>query len=625
MEKIYKSIGRYQITAYLLIMGLLILPSTGIAETEELSEIGGAYEFLGPGIRPLGMGGAFVAVADDLNAIRSNPAGLSLQKRRNIEMVYLKPFNLDGIHYSTFEFLLPMSVTSGAMGLGLQFQMNRDMYGTDIYGNNTGELSQYYVKFSAGYGQSISRWLSIGGNVNLYHSSPEIKSNGAGFNAGVLITPIPNLSLAVAGINLVAPIKAYDNWEHQPRNITAGASYRITAISFLEQMTLACDVEHLSSSLRRLLIGVEGRYSATQWNTALVFRAGWQQPLDSKEESNFTFGFGIMNKQPRAQFQLDYAFVNHSVLQSTNLMTALNVHFGPYMDVIRKQRKAYKYFHNSAQMAGSGKSKDAMESWTRGVEELEAAAMLETPAAEHAKVMNVAQRVAKFHNSGVDAYDNGNLSEAWYKLSSGSKLNPKLEDYSHPLIDSIKERAEEEMKVVLDGGFADFRLSVEVEIQEEGLEISGSVKESLKRELGKRFFVRTDGELKIKGYANSKRGELQLSLDAEDSTGASETIQGSGSAQNSDALVQDLVRRVVEQYPLYVGTVSEITSENQIKIDMGTTHGLKKGSKCIVYSADQIKAIIQILDVPENSLSIAEISEQIDTTSIKIGYRVQTR
>ena len=43
---------------------------------------------IGMGARALGMGGAFVAVADDANAIYYNPAGLAYMEGRNITSLY---------------------------------------------------------------------------------------------------------------------------------------------------------------------------------------------------------------------------------------------------------------------------------------------------------------------------------------------------------------------------------------------------------------------------------------------------------------------------------------------------------------------------------------------------------
>lgn len=52
-----------------------------------------------PGVRPQGMGGAFVAVADDVNSIFYNPAGLALIKNRQVQITHTDLYGL-GIDYN---------------------------------------------------------------------------------------------------------------------------------------------------------------------------------------------------------------------------------------------------------------------------------------------------------------------------------------------------------------------------------------------------------------------------------------------------------------------------------------------------------------------------------------------
>lgn len=47
-----------------------------------------------PGVRPPAMGGAFVAVADDINAIYYNPAGLALLTKRQVAVTHSDSFSL---------------------------------------------------------------------------------------------------------------------------------------------------------------------------------------------------------------------------------------------------------------------------------------------------------------------------------------------------------------------------------------------------------------------------------------------------------------------------------------------------------------------------------------------------
>ena len=60
------------------------------------------------GTRPLGMGGAFIAVADDANTITWNPAGLPALRRTEFTTTYADLYNL-GITQSYIGFVRPFS------------------------------------------------------------------------------------------------------------------------------------------------------------------------------------------------------------------------------------------------------------------------------------------------------------------------------------------------------------------------------------------------------------------------------------------------------------------------------------------------------------------------------------
>ena len=50
----------------------------------------GEYDHIYRGIRPLGMGGAFVAVSDDQNALLYNPAGFSYVSKQRFTLLSIE-------------------------------------------------------------------------------------------------------------------------------------------------------------------------------------------------------------------------------------------------------------------------------------------------------------------------------------------------------------------------------------------------------------------------------------------------------------------------------------------------------------------------------------------------------
>jgi len=72
---------------------------TSAVYAEKLSGIGGAFADIGLGLRPLGMGGAYSALAADENAARWNPALLDAVKDPIAGFTWTKQFNLIQYNY----------------------------------------------------------------------------------------------------------------------------------------------------------------------------------------------------------------------------------------------------------------------------------------------------------------------------------------------------------------------------------------------------------------------------------------------------------------------------------------------------------------------------------------------
>src|SRR5678816_4567659 len=73
----------------LLSLGLVAEAAAGDKGLVNSETFGGfQFNFNNPGARSLGMGGAFVAVADDATAVVANPAGLTILQRPEVSAEY---------------------------------------------------------------------------------------------------------------------------------------------------------------------------------------------------------------------------------------------------------------------------------------------------------------------------------------------------------------------------------------------------------------------------------------------------------------------------------------------------------------------------------------------------------
>lgn len=106
---------------------------------------------MGFDIRSMGMGGAFVAVADDINAVDINPAGLAFVKDRQVEYVHLSK-NASDIRHSIngLEYVSPIG--NGTLGVSLTRQSYDEGSSSSVYG--------------LAYGTKLNGNLAVG--VHLY-------------------------------------------------------------------------------------------------------------------------------------------------------------------------------------------------------------------------------------------------------------------------------------------------------------------------------------------------------------------------------------------------------------------------------------------------------------------------
>ena len=130
------------------------------------------------GVRAMGMGGAFIAVADDVNTVYWNPAGLSNIKATEIGLQHMTN-NRDSLNYiDVIEYVTPLK--KGVSGIGFHYTNNRD---TDYFGISSDiGFANYKSKwFTLSYGTKVTDNFAVGINVRqVKDSASEEMINGVG-------------------------------------------------------------------------------------------------------------------------------------------------------------------------------------------------------------------------------------------------------------------------------------------------------------------------------------------------------------------------------------------------------------------------------------------------------------
>jgi hypothetical protein len=323
----------------LILTSLLILgaPVSGRADDSTIGS--GAILSSGFGARALGMGGAYVAIADDYSAPYWNPAGTT---RSN--SIYL-----GGMRYDKFGLGLNMDYLSGGLSFssgnpdsrsllpslnlpvvkGISFAGSYLGFSTEVraIGPGGSEIPINYGERSfmgtAGIEFPVIGTIGVTGK-NYRYSAPnagvdgkDASASGFGFDLGYLVEPIEGLTFGLAAFDVTGTDVKWKNTPTEPTDTvqsrySAGAAYRVgleaPVISDLLTGSLTTSGQYSfgPGESNKVRLGLE--YSASLFS----LRAGAVRPED--RDVYFTAGAGI-----QVQFlTADLAWVQNNSLQGEN-------------------------------------------------------------------------------------------------------------------------------------------------------------------------------------------------------------------------------------------------------------------------------------------------------------------
>jgi hypothetical protein len=292
----------------------------------ETGDGGGAGPFfkLGFGARPLAMGGAFVAVADDATGGFYNPAGLTQITMRTFGAFYRKMTLDRRLTYVTYAQPIrdEASISLAWVNAGVS-----DVMGRDGDGNLTEEISNYQNAVQLFLGRRVIEQLSFGLTIGyIQYNLASINAYGLGFGASVMGKPMPKLRVGAALENLGMKYSwtSGDYWksvdpeilgssveEEFPVNLRLGASYLLLK----DRLLLSSEIDKNESQKAKLHLGVEG------WAIKNVAgRMGYDQ-------GSVTFGVGLKQQIRSAVLGFDYAFVGSRVGDGADHLISLQFEF----------------------------------------------------------------------------------------------------------------------------------------------------------------------------------------------------------------------------------------------------------------------------------------------------------
>lgn len=291
-----------------------------------------AGEFLnvGAGARALGMGGAFVAVADDGTAAYWSPGGLSSLKSREVDFMHSQQF--DNLVKTNFISYVHPTSSWGTFGISwlrlgvedipktgyVDSNGNLKQDYTDRNDNGIKDPGEVYIELPTivsyfddvedgiflSYGRQLSDNFAAGVNLKIIRQSLGAhSSSGYGIDIGALYQLFEGFKV---GLNLRDVPRTKISWDltgHEdeiPFSIRAGAAYTGQIPSLGSVLTISFGVDTKYDT--------ETQYGAEWWFLqTLALRLG----LDNGELSA---GCGLRV----TTFQVDYAFIGHDDLGNTH-------------------------------------------------------------------------------------------------------------------------------------------------------------------------------------------------------------------------------------------------------------------------------------------------------------------
>lgn len=287
-----------------------------------------AFLKIGVGARAVAMGEAYVAVADDVDAIYWNPAGLIQLKKHEITTMHNEWFQ--NIRYEYVGYVYPFG-TGRTAGISLGLLYMSDIEKRTWLGETPETQPQSYESLFGASDfagtLSYSQWLSyrLMGGINakfIYEKIDVYNAYDVAFDIGLLYkTGIDTLNLGLNIQNLGPKIKFRERGFFLPINAKLGASYKITDWDLL----LALDLNQSIDNYLKIHTGAE------YWFMDMVaVRGGYRYKWygnDLGVLSGLTAGIGlkisnIFNSAgihfDAVDLQLDYAFVPYGDLGLTH-------------------------------------------------------------------------------------------------------------------------------------------------------------------------------------------------------------------------------------------------------------------------------------------------------------------
>jgi tetratricopeptide (TPR) repeat protein len=409
-----------------IIISVLILTAAG-------SEIfaGGArpLDFLNieVGARPVAMGGAFTALADDASGIYYNPAGLGQLKRSEAAFTHNRWFEQIKYNY----FAAAHSLKFGTLALSFYQVGYGEIQGYDHEGTQTETHQPYDLAGAVSFGTKIfnrkNNLLFAGINLKyIYENLDESEAQAIAGDIGIIYRTPFNLSLAFAARNIGPKIKFFQEEESLPLSFKFGSALNLMD----KNLNLAADYTFPADEESYINTGAE--YCIWRF---LVLRAGFRS--SEALDTGLRCGLGVRGNS----LLLDYSFVPYGDLGQTHRFS-LSLRFGRRYGYSRIEQDVEARFDKAKDDFYQGQLINAY----RGLKEILALVPGHEGAQEYlARIRTriekgeLAKEIQEHMEKGRKYFNSGDLTRAQAEFELVLTFEPENEE-AEAYIDRIKKR-----------------------------------------------------------------------------------------------------------------------------------------------------------------------------------------
>jgi hypothetical protein len=279
-------------------LGLVLLAGAPAGALAATGDTGFAFLKLGIGARPMAMGGAYVAIADDPTAVSWNPAGLAgLNGTRVIAAhdEWIQDFREEYAGVST-------QLGKGAIGFGFTGFYSDQFEARDETGQLIGSFGFNDVSLAGSYGMRIAKGLDAG-ITGSYVNEMIDQENASTFavNLGVLYAvKETGLTLGGAVQNLGSSATFISESVSLPTTWSLGAAYARDFQQGKGRGLVTAEYRQAKSDDGHFNMGLEYMYKST-----VSLRGGYKTGYDDQE---WSLGLGLSH----SWYAVDYAYVPFS-------------------------------------------------------------------------------------------------------------------------------------------------------------------------------------------------------------------------------------------------------------------------------------------------------------------------